>query len=36
MNVETQSWPYSFPASEDYVKAEERGNVVGRLLVQDR
>ncbi|KAL0812927.1 hypothetical protein Bca101_069370 [Brassica carinata] len=36
MNVEVESWPYSFPASDDYVKAEQRGNVVGRLLVQDR
>lgn len=36
MNVEAESWPYNFPASDDYMKAEQRGNVVGRLLVQDR
>lgn len=36
MMVEVQSWPYSFPASEDFLKTEQRGNVNGRLLVQDR
>ncbi|GLT93697.1 hypothetical protein SLE2022_114760 [Rubroshorea leprosula] len=36
MMNEVQSWPYSFPASEDFQKAEQRGNVSGRLLVQDR
>ncbi|KAJ8762529.1 hypothetical protein K2173_007968 [Erythroxylum novogranatense] len=36
MMAEVQGWPYSFPASEDFQKAEERGNVCGRLLVRDR
>ncbi|XP_010544057.1 PREDICTED: probable rhamnogalacturonate lyase B isoform X2 [Tarenaya hassleriana] len=34
--AEVESWPYDFPASEDFVKADQRGNVVGRLLVRDR
>ncbi|XP_030542772.1 rhamnogalacturonate lyase-like [Rhodamnia argentea] len=34
--VETESWPYKFPASEDYVQPSQRGNVTGRLLVLDR
>ncbi|KAM6570128.1 hypothetical protein CsatB_018113 [Cannabis sativa] len=34
--IEEQSWPYSFPASEDYPKSEQRGYVSGRLLVKDR
>ncbi|GMN40188.1 hypothetical protein TIFTF001_009413 [Ficus carica] len=36
MKMEVQSWPYSFPASEDFQKSEERGNLSGRLLVKDR
>lgn len=36
MMVEVQSWPYSFPASEDFPKSHHRGNVRGRLLVRDR
>lgn len=36
MMVEAQSWPYSFPASEDFPSSDQRGNVSGRLLVQDR
>ncbi|KAK6160917.1 hypothetical protein DH2020_004298 [Rehmannia glutinosa] len=36
MLVEVQSWPYSFPASEDFQSAEQRGNVTGKLLVSDR
>lgn len=36
MTNEVQSWPYSFPASEDFQKREQRGNVSGRLLIQDR
>ncbi|KAJ4851071.1 hypothetical protein Tsubulata_009587 [Turnera subulata] len=36
MLIEVQSWPYSFPASEDYPKCDQRGNVSGRLLVRDR
>ncbi|XP_057434888.1 probable rhamnogalacturonate lyase B isoform X2 [Lotus japonicus] len=36
MLVEVQSWPYSFPDSDDFSKWDERGNVSGRLLVRDR
>ncbi|KAF5740130.1 rhamnogalacturonate lyase B [Tripterygium wilfordii] len=36
MMIEVQSWPYCFPASEDFPKSDQRGNVSGRLLVQDR
>ncbi|KAM1023390.1 hypothetical protein TB2_044139 [Malus domestica] len=36
MVMEVQSWPYSFPASEDFPKSRQRGNVRGRLLIQDR
>ncbi|KAM7280085.1 hypothetical protein ACFE04_007219 [Oxalis oulophora] len=36
MMTEVQSWPYNFPASEDFPKSEQRGNVNGRLLVKDR
>ncbi|KDP41512.1 hypothetical protein JCGZ_15919 [Jatropha curcas] len=36
MEIEVQSWPYFFPASEDYQKPDQRGNVSGRLLVKDR
>ncbi|KAE8057102.1 hypothetical protein FH972_013819 [Carpinus fangiana] len=35
MLIEVQSWPYSFPTSEDFPKSEQRGNVSGRLLVRD-
>jgi rhamnogalacturonan endolyase len=33
---EVQSWPYDFPASEDFQSADQRGNVQGRLLIRDR
>ncbi|KAM7514479.1 hypothetical protein LguiA_004062 [Lonicera macranthoides] len=36
MNKEVNNWPYSFPASEDFPKSNDRGKVRGRLLVQDR
>lgn len=36
MMTEVQSWPYSFPASEDFQKSDQRGNIGGRLLVLDR
>ncbi|GMH23826.1 hypothetical protein Nepgr_025669 [Nepenthes gracilis] len=36
MIEEVQSWPYSFPASEDFPKANERATFVGRLFVHDR
>ncbi|XP_031124651.1 probable rhamnogalacturonate lyase B [Ipomoea triloba] len=35
MKNEVQSWPYSFPASEDFPRADQRGAISGRLLVQD-
>ncbi|KAK6938056.1 Rhamnogalacturonan lyase, domain II [Dillenia turbinata] len=35
MMVEVQSWPYSFPASDDFPTFEQRGNISGRLLIQD-
>ncbi|KAJ4721053.1 Rhamnogalacturonate lyase family protein [Melia azedarach] len=34
--IESQSWPYSFPASEDFPKLDQRSSVSGRLLVRDR
>ncbi|KAG8377399.1 hypothetical protein BUALT_Bualt08G0029000 [Buddleja alternifolia] len=36
MLVEVQSWPYSFPASEDFQSSDQRGTVSGKLLVSDR
>ncbi|CAH9135119.1 unnamed protein product [Cuscuta epithymum] len=36
MVVETNSWPYNFPKSEDYQSARQRGRVIGRLLIRDR
>ncbi|KAL3514296.1 hypothetical protein ACH5RR_027013 [Cinchona calisaya] len=36
MNKEVQSWPYTFPASVDFPKNDQRGIVRGKLLVQDR
>ncbi|XP_022940913.1 probable rhamnogalacturonate lyase B isoform X1 [Cucurbita moschata] len=36
MMAEVQSWPYSFPASDDFPKLDQRGTISGRLLVFDR
>ncbi|KAK4850741.1 hypothetical protein QYF36_009409 [Acer negundo] len=36
MVMEVESWPYDFPASEDFPSLDQRGSVSGRLLVQDR
>lgn len=36
MNKEVESWPYDFPASDDFQKASQRGSVCGTLLVRDR
>ncbi|KAM7518486.1 hypothetical protein LguiB_017448 [Lonicera macranthoides] len=36
VNKEVNNWPYSFPASVDFPKSNDRGKVRGRLLVQDR
>ncbi|XP_021321868.1 rhamnogalacturonate lyase B [Sorghum bicolor] len=33
--AEAGKWPYSFPESPDFAKADERGSVAGRLVVQD-
>ncbi|KAF5740132.1 rhamnogalacturonate lyase B-like isoform X1 [Tripterygium wilfordii] len=35
MKTEVQSWPYGFPASEDFPKRSQRGSVTGRLSVLD-
>ncbi|XP_074263660.1 uncharacterized protein LOC141586358 [Silene latifolia] len=36
MLAEVKSWPYSFPASENFPKANERVNVSGRFFVHDK
>ncbi|KAL4558974.1 hypothetical protein LXL04_031100 [Taraxacum kok-saghyz] len=36
MLVEVGKWPYNFPASKDFQRADERGLISGRLLVYDR
>ncbi|CAN1288794.1 Rhamnogalacturonate lyase [Linum perenne] len=36
MKVEVESWPYNFPASEDFPKADQRGRISGRFLIHDR
>ncbi|XP_028802217.1 uncharacterized protein LOC114757360 isoform X1 [Neltuma alba] len=36
MTTEVQNWPYFFPASEDFLKSDQRGNISGRLNVLDR
>ncbi|OVA10046.1 Rhamnogalacturonate lyase [Macleaya cordata] len=36
MRMEVESWPYSFPESEDFLKSSQRGTVNGRLLVHNR
>ncbi|CAM6087084.1 unnamed protein product [Calypogeia fissa] len=36
MYEEVRAWPYSWPSSPDFAKAEDRGQVSGRLLVLDR
>ncbi|KAG8377397.1 hypothetical protein BUALT_Bualt08G0028800 [Buddleja alternifolia] len=36
MKREVQSWPYSFAASDDFPKSNQRGTVRGKLLVHDR
>ncbi|OMO57560.1 Rhamnogalacturonate lyase [Corchorus olitorius] len=36
MLSEVQSWPYTFPASEDFPKSDQRGCVSGRLQISDR
>ncbi|XP_052202444.1 uncharacterized protein LOC127808109 isoform X2 [Diospyros lotus] len=36
MKIETKTWPYNFPESEDFPRYSQRGKITGRLLVQDR
>ncbi|XXG55814.1 hypothetical protein AAC387_Pa03g3399 [Persea americana] len=36
MLTEVESWPYSFPNSEDFPTPEQRGSVSGRFLIRDR
>ena len=36
MLAEVKKWPYSFPASDDFPKANERVNVTGKLFVHDK
>ncbi|KAK2975649.1 hypothetical protein RJ640_000674 [Escallonia rubra] len=36
MLIETKSWPYDFPLSQDFPHANQRGTMSGRLLVRDR
>ncbi|KAK9930102.1 hypothetical protein M0R45_027159 [Rubus argutus] len=36
MMNEVQSWPYEFPASNDFPPSKQRGNVSGRIRVRDR
>ncbi|XP_076930910.1 uncharacterized protein LOC143595882 [Bidens hawaiensis] len=35
MLAQTESWPYEFPSSSDYPRADQRGLVTGQLLVHD-
>ncbi|KAJ0751956.1 putative rhamnogalacturonan endolyase [Helianthus annuus] len=35
MLVQTNSWPYHFPNSSDYPRANQRGLVTGQLVVRD-
>ncbi|KAJ8451741.1 hypothetical protein Cgig2_007224 [Carnegiea gigantea] len=36
MVKEVKSWPYDFVLSKDFPKANQRGSILGRLLVNDR
>lgn len=36
MQEETKNWPYNFVSSEDFPKADQRGQVSGHLVVVDR
>ncbi|KAJ7943764.1 Rhamnogalacturonate lyase [Quillaja saponaria] len=35
-STEMESWPYNFPQSEDFLFSDQRGTVIGNLLVKDR
>ncbi|GAB4839481.1 hypothetical protein Ancab_029005 [Ancistrocladus abbreviatus] len=34
--IEEESWPYNFPASEDFLSSDKRGSITGRLLICER
>ncbi|KAL8166108.1 hypothetical protein V2J09_007607 [Rumex salicifolius] len=36
MQEEADSWPYNFPASDDFLNTFQRANVTGRFFVHDR
>lgn len=36
MEIQAQSWPYDFAASDDFPKSDQRGTVRGKMLVYDR
>ncbi|KAF3327218.1 putative rhamnogalacturonate lyase B isoform X1 [Carex littledalei] len=36
MQKEVDRWPYEFPASEEFLKSNQRGSVTGRLSIYDR
>ncbi|CAL0313006.1 unnamed protein product [Lupinus luteus] len=36
LSKEVKSWPYDFPRSKDFIQPNERGKVLGKLLIQDR
>jgi rhamnogalacturonan endolyase len=36
MMIEVESWPYDFPASEDFQSSDQRGTLSGRLQIRDR
>ncbi|XP_058081553.1 uncharacterized protein LOC131229565 isoform X2 [Magnolia sinica] len=36
MLIEVESWPYTFPISDDFPNSDQRGSISGRLLVMDR
>ncbi|KAL9152129.1 hypothetical protein ABFS82_11G099200 [Erythranthe guttata] len=36
MSQETKKWPYDFPLSSEFPKANQRGTINGRLFVRDR
>lgn len=33
---EVDSWPYNFAQSKDFPTADQRGTVVGQMVVRDR
>ncbi|CAK7352736.1 unnamed protein product [Dovyalis caffra] len=35
-SIEVKRWPYNFPRSQDFPPSDQRGTVMGQLLVRDR